>query len=351
MARLETLGNISLAILALIAGAAVLLCLYRRAVRRTRPERPAPPMPVWLGGEDDAVTCHSAGGLVIHASPAMARMLGTTPQALLGRGLFDRLHVQDRPLFLHALARALAGEKSVQLAFRVRREDKGFLGLDMRICLQIHDPTPFIVALSRETAQQEPEDRHPKAPAQMAEPRTDAGLAMAYVKKRPLRLRRMEMSRLLSHCHDIAHPLAQSIGVCLVTQIEPGLPEIVADFEACQQICLGLLAAALKSASTGETLRLSGHRKENFLVIVVRKTIPIVAFRPPQSGVLTSDLALSRMLAELQGGRLETDEAGNALASVYLPLASQDAPPLPSPSPEGPSELLLDTIKKDRRRA
>ena len=70
----------------------------------------------------DAITRHGRQGAVLFASPAAEPLFGTAAAALLGHGLFDRVHVADRPAYLTALTdSALLGEvRSVE--FRVRRD-------------------------------------------------------------------------------------------------------------------------------------------------------------------------------------------------------------------------------------
>ncbi|WP_181708477.1 PAS domain-containing sensor histidine kinase [Chthonobacter rhizosphaerae] len=72
----------------------------------------------------DVVTCHGADADVTFASPAVSRLLGVPPSALMGDGLFRRVHVADRPAYLTALSEAIyRGLSGVQ--FRLRRGDEG----------------------------------------------------------------------------------------------------------------------------------------------------------------------------------------------------------------------------------
>jgi two-component system, cell cycle sensor histidine kinase DivJ len=69
----------------------------------------------------DVITRHGRNGAVLFASPAAESLFGAKVADLLGRGLFDRVHVADRPAYLTALADAatLAEDRSAE--FRVRR--------------------------------------------------------------------------------------------------------------------------------------------------------------------------------------------------------------------------------------
>jgi cell cycle sensor histidine kinase DivJ len=58
---------------------------------------------------DDLVTRHTASGAVVFASASSRRILGVEGDDLLGRGLFERVHVADRPAFLTALSQARTG--------------------------------------------------------------------------------------------------------------------------------------------------------------------------------------------------------------------------------------------------
>lgn len=86
----------------------------------------------------DVISRHQRNGAVQFISPAVEAMLGMPVAQLLGHGLFDRVHVADRPAYLTALSDAARGEvRSVE--FRLRREPDGseraqvdFLWVEMR---------------------------------------------------------------------------------------------------------------------------------------------------------------------------------------------------------------------------
>ncbi|TQF32911.1 ATP-binding protein [Bradyrhizobium sp. UNPA324] len=86
----------------------------------------------------DVISRHQRNGAVQFISPAAEAMLGISVAELLGHGLFDRVHVADRPAYLTALSDAARGEvRSVE--FRLRREPDGsergradFLWVEMR---------------------------------------------------------------------------------------------------------------------------------------------------------------------------------------------------------------------------
>src|SRR5262249_57080888 len=57
----------------------------------------------------DVISRHRRNGAVQFISPAAETMLGTPVALLLGHGLFDRVHVADRPAYLTALSDAASG--------------------------------------------------------------------------------------------------------------------------------------------------------------------------------------------------------------------------------------------------
>lgn len=72
----------------------------------------------------DVISRHQRNGAVQFISPAVEAMLGLPVAQLLGHGLFDRVHVADRPAYLTALSDAARGDlRSVE--FRLRREPDG----------------------------------------------------------------------------------------------------------------------------------------------------------------------------------------------------------------------------------
>jgi two-component system, cell cycle sensor histidine kinase DivJ len=72
----------------------------------------------------DVISRHRRNGAVQFISPAVEAMLGVPVAQLLGHGLFDRVHVADRPAYLTALSDAARGDvRSVE--FRLRREPVG----------------------------------------------------------------------------------------------------------------------------------------------------------------------------------------------------------------------------------
>jgi two-component system, cell cycle sensor histidine kinase DivJ len=69
----------------------------------------------------DVITRHGRNGTVLFVSPAAESLLGANVGDLLGHGLFDRVHVADRPAYLTALTEAAASGEPRSVEFRVRR--------------------------------------------------------------------------------------------------------------------------------------------------------------------------------------------------------------------------------------
>jgi two-component system, cell cycle sensor histidine kinase DivJ len=86
----------------------------------------------------DVISRHRRNGVVQFISPAAETMLGAPMSRLVGHGLFDRVHVADRPAYLTALSDAARGGEARSVEFRVRRDLR-------RGCERGHDnPVDFI---------------------------------------------------------------------------------------------------------------------------------------------------------------------------------------------------------------
>jgi cell cycle sensor histidine kinase DivJ len=85
----------------------------------------------------DVITRHGRNGAVLFVSPAAQALFGARVEDLKGHGLFDRVHVADRPAYLSALADAAQGEQQ-SVEFRVKRAQGGggagieFVWVEMR---------------------------------------------------------------------------------------------------------------------------------------------------------------------------------------------------------------------------
>lgn len=70
----------------------------------------------------DVISRHRVNGTVVFISPAAEALLGTPAARLAGHGLFDRVHVADRPAYLTALSDAARGGDERSVEFRLRRD-------------------------------------------------------------------------------------------------------------------------------------------------------------------------------------------------------------------------------------
>src|SRR3954464_6514573 len=73
----------------------------------------------------DVISCHRRDGAVQFISPTAETLLGTPPGSLMDHGLFDRVHVADRPAYLTALSDAARGGESRTVEFRIKRDTPG----------------------------------------------------------------------------------------------------------------------------------------------------------------------------------------------------------------------------------
>lgn len=70
---------------------------------------------------NDMITLHDGRGRVVFASRAAQQLLGGPAPAVLGDGLFEHVHVADRPAFLSALNRCRMDNEPMAVEFRLRR--------------------------------------------------------------------------------------------------------------------------------------------------------------------------------------------------------------------------------------
>ena len=97
----------------------------------------------------DVITRHGRDGAVLFVSPAAEALFGSRVADLHGHGLFDRVHVVDRPAYLTALGDAAALGETSSVEFRVRRESVDadgqpaceFVWIEMR-CRPSNRPQP-----------------------------------------------------------------------------------------------------------------------------------------------------------------------------------------------------------------
>ncbi len=69
----------------------------------------------------DVISRHGRNGEVLFISPAAEALLATPAASLMGHGLFERVHIADRPAFLTALSGAARDGEEHGVEFRLRR--------------------------------------------------------------------------------------------------------------------------------------------------------------------------------------------------------------------------------------
>ena len=117
----------------------------------------------------DVIARHDRNGAVLFISPAAENLFGAAAGALTGHGLFDLVHVADRPAFLTALADASAHGEDRSVEFRIRRGGEGgqagrFVWVEMR-CRPLDDENASadgaceVVAVMRDISERKAHDQ------------------------------------------------------------------------------------------------------------------------------------------------------------------------------------------------
>ena len=113
----------------------------------------------------DVISRHSRNGAIRFISPAAETLLGTPAALLLEHGLFDRVHVADRPAYLTALSEAARSGDERSVEFRVRRDvqertqSADFIWIEMRCrpidaaSRSVTDPGVDVVAVMRDVTE------------------------------------------------------------------------------------------------------------------------------------------------------------------------------------------------------
>ena len=297
----------------------------------------------------DVITRHGRNGAVLFVSPAAEPLFGVATSALAGHGLFERVHVADRPAYLTALADAAARGEDRSLEFRIRRggdaQGQGshqgshhggqFVWVEMR-CRPLDGAVQHgereVVAVLRDISERKTQERAleiARAESQRANAAKSRFLAtMSHELRTPLNaiigfsemltnasitldeLRKLEYATLIndsgrhllsvvngildmskmetgnfeiapepfaaaaaiSSCCDLLALKAQEAGVEVKTRIAPGLPELVADRRAFNQILINLVSNAIKFTPRGGSVAVAARCEGAMLAVTVEDT-------------------------------------------------------------------------------
>jgi cell cycle sensor histidine kinase DivJ len=154
----------------------------------------------------DVITRHGKTGAVLFASPAAEPLFGVRVGELAGHGLFDRVHVTDRPAYLTALADAAALGEDRSVEFRIRRDNDGVRGghfawIEMR-CRPLvpaadagNSPEREVVAVLRDVTERKVQER-----------------ALEIARKESERINNAKSRFLATMSHELRTPLNAIIG-------------------------------------------------------------------------------------------------------------------------------------------
>jgi len=286
----------------------------------------------------DVITRHGESGAVLFVSPAAEQLFGVEAHTLASHGLFERVHVADRPAYLTALADAAALGEDRALEFRIRRGGDApgvqFTWVEMR-CRPL-EPAPSgereVVAVLRDVSERKTQERAleiARSESQRANAAKSRFLAtMSHELRTPLNAiigfsdmlaneqlmltpaRQREYARLINDsgrhllsvvngildmskmetgnfeiapepfapasavasCCDLLALKAQEAGVTLSTSIAKGLPELVADRRAFNQILINLVANAIKFTPRGGRVSVGARHEAGMLAVTVEDT-------------------------------------------------------------------------------
>jgi two-component system, cell cycle sensor histidine kinase DivJ len=270
----------------LLAGVPVVYFLGRARVDATEEDR----YRVLARNMEDVITRHGRNGQVLFVSPAAQPVFGAKPQDLRGRGLFDRVHVADRPAYLTALSDAASLRAGRTVEIRIRRNSVkpdpagAFVWIEMR-CWPLAqaasaDADCEVVAVMRDVTARKDEEHaiaDARAEAERANDAKSRFLAtMSHELRTPLNaiigfsemLREEGALKIdAKQRHDYAHLINESghhllsvvNGILDMSKIESGNFEIVPEPVAAERViaeCCELLALRAREAGVDVVVQL-----------------------------------------------------------------------------------------------
>ena len=281
----------------------------------------------------DVVIRHGRNGSVLSAPQAAESIVGVQASELLGNGLFDRVHVADRPAYLAALADAASLNEERSLELRIRCGAGQFRWVDMR-CRPRESGAGEreVIAVLRDISERKSQDRAIET-ARAESERADAAkirfiATMSHELRTPLNAiigfsdmltnesleldprRRLEYAKLINDsghhllsvvngildvskmengnfeitpepftpapaiesCADLLALKAQDAGVELTMRIAPDLPDVAADRRAFNQILINLISNAVKFTPRGGRVTVSARCDGPKLAVTVEDT-------------------------------------------------------------------------------
>lgn len=136
----------------------------------------------------DVISRHRSDGGIVFISPAAEALFGVPVSELIGHGVFDRVHVADRPAYLTALSDAARGGEAGSVEFRIRRDGRSggiqenapeFIWIEMRCrpldqaVAKFQSPEQGVVAVMRDVTDRKNQEQALDLARQAAE-RADA---------------------------------------------------------------------------------------------------------------------------------------------------------------------------------
>ena len=275
----------------------------------------------------DVISRHSRNGAIRFISPAAESLLGTPAALLLEHGLFDRVHVADRPAYLTALSEAARSGDERSVEFRVRRETQertattDFIWIEMRcrpidaVSRSMTDPSVEVVAVMRDVTERKIQEQALEA-AHMEAERAGASKSrflatMSHELRTPLNAiigfsemivredemmidaaRRQEYAKLINESG--LHLLSVVNGILDMSKMESGNFEIVPELFAPRESLIGCCNLMVLKA------------RENGIDIVTRAPVDL-----PQ---ITGDpRAFKQMILNLLSNAIKFSERGGTV--------------------------------------
>jgi two-component system, cell cycle sensor histidine kinase DivJ len=171
-------------------------------------------------GPADVITHYGDGGRIVYVSANAQAVLGASACDLKNHGLFDGIHIADRPAYLRALSEAAAGGGPCEVEFRWRRQNEAeFMWIEMR-CRSLPPcppPPPSLALPQGRVARGECADRNATSPRVVAVMREVTSRkirhdALLEARDAALRANAAKSRFLACMSHELRTPLTAIIG-------------------------------------------------------------------------------------------------------------------------------------------